>query len=570
MRRALAALLWLAATAAHAQTGGEDLGDTGAPPPSAEDLGKTPEEPPPADPAPAAEAPPPPKKRKAPSADAGVAPAAPAAGASATAAAPSAEQAQKIAKLKADLGAALRAEPGDGRALEALAQTWFADSVLAADAELRALLKLARGRSLLLQRRFDESLDALTDARQAAETLPGPTQRPLLAQVKFRVAEIEEARDAEGERCGQVLGLKRLAKLEGEEARKRVEAVAQKFQVAVKIGDRFWARRAAFRIAALYESYYRKSVDAKPGFRGVAMPSPAAVSRFDESTLVAGLLHGRWPAEIARLYGEVIASIDAREPDPILLELARGRAAELARLEAPAASPVQSPWLKDEHEGLIRYARRYEVKDRDIWLAVSAADAKPRLVEQLGRGPGTVDHAYALVALADAGPAPGSDEIAKALASGDARTRVAGLFAAERHPDAALAETLIKNYLALSDADRRGAFSTAAAALWGEAARSLGALRALADKDRALAEKLVADTRLSAWDRAFIVAEVGDARLQYPLQSLVNDRDPNAAATALYALFVTRGPNARGLLRPTAEGVMGCVSRGIQRLDTGR
>ncbi|MCC7112050.1 MAG: hypothetical protein IT382_22335, partial [Deltaproteobacteria bacterium] len=236
--RALAALLWLTATAAHAQTGGEDLGDTGAPPPSAEDLGKTPEEPPPAEATPEAgvpEATPQPKKRKAPAADAGMAPAA------AAAAAPSAEQAQKIAKLKADLDAGLRAEPGDGRALEALAQTWFADSVLAGDAELRALLKLARGRSLLLQRRFDESLDALTDARQAAETLPGPTQRPLVAQVKFRVAEIEEARESAAERCGQALGLKRLAKLEGEEARKRVEAVAQKYQVAVKLGDRFWA-----------------------------------------------------------------------------------------------------------------------------------------------------------------------------------------------------------------------------------------------------------------------------------------------------------------------------------------
>ena len=568
--RALAALLWLTATAAHAQTGGEDLGDTGAPPPSAEDLGKTPEEPPPVEAAPEAGVPeaPPPKKRKAPAADAGVAPAAPAA--AAAAAAPSAEQALKIAKLKADIEAGLRAEPGDGRALEALAQTWFADSVLAGDAELRALLKLARGRSLLLQRRFDESLDALTDARQAAETLPGPTQRPLVAQVKFRVAEIEEARESAAERCGQALGLKRLAKLEGEEARKRVEAVAQKYQVAVKLGDRFWARRAAFRIAALYEGYHRKSLDAKPGFRGLALPSPAAVSRFDEATLVAGLLHGRWPAEIARLYGEVIASIDAREPDPILLELARARVAELGRLEAPASSPVQSPWLKDEHEGLIRYARRYEAKSRDMWLAISAADAKPRLVEQLGRGPGTVDHAYALVALADAGPAPGTEEIAKALASGDARTRVAGLFAAERHPDSALTETILKNYLALSDNDRRGAFASVSAALWGEAGRSLGALRALADKDRALAEKLVSDSRLSAWDRAFIVAEIGDARLQYPLQSLVNDRDPNAAATALYALFVTRGPNARGLLRPTAEGALGCVSRGIQRLDTGR
>lgn len=561
MLRGLAALLWLTATAAHAQTEGDDLGDTGAPPPSAEDLGKAPAEPPPPEVPAEAVAPAPKRKKSAGSS----APAQPAA----APAAPSADTTQKVAKLKADLDAALRADPGDARALEALAGTWLPDGVVAGDAQLRALVKLGRGRALLLQRRFDEALDALTDARQAAETLPTPVQRPLVAQVKYRVGEIEELREPEAERCGQALGLKRLAKLEGEEARRHLEAVAQRYQVAVKLGDRFWGRRAAFRIAALYEGYYRRGLDAKPGFRGIALPSPTAVSRFDEAALVADLLHDRWPAEIARLYSEVIASIDARDPDPILLEMARTRAAELGRLSAPAASHVHSPWHKEEHEGLVRYARRYEEKNHDMWLAVSAADAKPRLVEQLGRGPGTVDHAYALAALADAGPPPGTDEIAKALASGDVRARVAALFAAERHPDTALADTILKGYLALPEAERRHAFSSVSAALWGEAARSLLALRALADKNRELAEKLVADTRLSAHDRAWIVAEIGDARLQYPLQSLTNDRDPNAAATALYAMFVTRGANARGLLRPSAEGAVGCVSRAIQRLDPG-
>lgn len=559
MRSLTAALLWLAAAGALAQDGGDDLGDTGAPPPTAEDLGKTPHEEPAAPGEDGAGAPAPPPTPEAPPKRKPTSPVAPAA--------PSADTAAKVAKLKVDLDAALRADPGDQRALEALAGTWLPDGVLAGDQELVALVKLARGRSLLLQRRFDESLDALTDARRAAETLPATLQRALVGQVKFRAAEVEEARAPEIERCGQALGLKRLARREGEEARRRIEDAAQRYQAAVKIGDRFWGRRAAFRTAALYEGFYRASLGAKPGLRGASLPSPAAVSRFDESGLVADLLYGRWPAEIARLYGEVIASIDARDPDPVLLEEVRARAAELGKMSAPDSALVKSPWYGDEREGLVRYARRYEMRAKDMWLAVSAADAKPRLVEQLGRGPGTVDHAFALAALADAGPPPGADEIAKALASTDVRARVVGLFAAERHPDALLAETILTQYLALPEAERKKAFTTVQETLWSEAARSVLALRALADKDRALAEKLVGDTRLSAWDRAFIVAEIGDARLQYPLQNLMNDRDANAAATALYGLWVTRGKNASGLLRPSAEGVVGCVSRGIQRLD---
>ncbi|MCC7070946.1 MAG: hypothetical protein IT383_06475 [Deltaproteobacteria bacterium] len=560
MRPLAAALLWLAATGALAQGGGDDLGDTEAPPPSAEDLGKTPHEepaPPPEAPAEASDAAP-------------AAPAAPKRKASGPAApvAPSADSVAKVAKLKVDLDLALRAEPGDARALEGLAGTWLPDGVLASDQELVALMKLGRGRALLLQKRFDESLDALTDARRAAETLPAALQRSLVAQVKFRAAEVEEARAPDMERCGQALGLKRLARFEGEEARRRIEAAAQRYQAAVKIGDRFWGRRAAFRTAALYEGYYRASLAVKPGLRAASLPSPAAVSRYDESALVADLLYGRWPAEIARLYGEVIASIDARDPDPVLLELVRARAAELGKLSAPEGGLVKSPWYAEEREGLVRYARRYEMRTRDMWLAVSAADAKLRLVEQLGRGPGTIDHAFALAALADAGPPPGTEEIAKALASSDVRARVVGLFAAERHPDVALTDTIITHYVALSEQERRKAFGSVQDTLWSEAARSLLALRALADKDRALAEKLVGDPRLSPWDRAFIVAEIGDARLQFPLQNLMNDRDANAAATALYGLWVTRGKNASGLMRPSAEGPVGCVSRAIQRLDT--
>jgi hypothetical protein len=569
--RALASL-WAAALAvalassARAQEEPADLGDTGAPPPSAEDLGVVPpdgDEPlPPVYPTGKKKRPEPKGEPKGePMREPGAVvdsprPARPAP-APAPVAPPSAEVAARAKKLKEDTHALLIAEPGDARALEALVGGGVQDALYAAEPTLRPLLKLARARSLLLQGRLDEALNALGEVRALAEPLPSRAQRRFTAEVRYRQAEIEELRTKPAVPCGP-LGLKRLAALEGRAARQRMESVANRYRQVVKVGERFWSRRAAFRSAALSDDFYRRALAPPEGFRGVTLPNPFAVSRVDTKALVGDVFGGAWPAEISRLYSEVIASIDVREPDPILLGQVRERAAAFARIEVPDGESAVNPWLAEEKHGLIRFNRRFEMKTERGWTAIEAAEAKAALTTAYARGAGTIEHAYALAASADSIPAPPADVVSAAIAHADPRVQLAGLYAAEKHPNPETLDALVERAAAAS---RQPAFSTLQASLYGTRERALNALRTLANKDRTLAEKLLIDARLPPRERVWIVAELGEARLQYTLQSLSRDRDPVVAATALYALFLAAGKNAAGWMRATEPGVVGCVSK---------
>lgn len=469
---------------------------------------------------------------------------------------------------RASLVALLQAEPGDARALDAAAASALPGALHSRDPVLRALQRLARARALLLSGRFDESLHVLADVRNQADALPPTEQRRVLGEARFREAEIEEARQRPPAPCDP-LGLERLAVHEGRRAQARMEALTSRYRAVVKVGDLFWARRAAFRLATLSDDFYRVAAASAGNARGLNLPSPFALSVADTREILGPMFTGAWRAEISRLYAELLTSVEAREPDAVLLDLARARASAFARLELPAGERLHNPWLSEERPGLVRFNRRHERKtEGGAWAIIPPAAGAAAMAAQLALPLGSVGHAYALSGLADEGRAPPPIEAVRAaLEHPEPRVRLAGLHAAERSPSPVLLEVLVRIAENAEGAARGAgagpAFDTLQATLFGERERAVLALRALAAKDRDAAEKIVTDGRIPVRERAWLVAELGEPRLMPALQSMTRDRDPAVAATAIYALVVAAGRNAAGWLRPWDADVVGCVSRAL-------
>jgi hypothetical protein len=193
---------------------------------------------------------------------------------------------------------------------------------------------------------------------------------------------------------------------------------------------------------------------------------------------------------------------------------------------------------------------------------------------QLKKGPGTpgkVEYAWALSGLATiAADKVSLDDIKAALADNDIRVVVAGLVATERVVDGkggaekavALREPVTAAWVAaVALAPKAKPFSTLQGSLFGAHERSLMALQAIARADRNAADAIVVDERLPAFERAWIIAELADARYAQRFDSWGWDKDERVAALAVWGGFAARGRNAGYLLRPTAEGLVGCVSR---------
>jgi hypothetical protein len=472
----------------------------------------------------------------------------------------------KANQLADDLRAALSAEPGDARALEVLATLPPGDAMFAVDPALKPLVKIARARALLLQARVEEASALLNEARPLVAALSGRSQRALVALLRYREAEIDETRArAATTTCG-ALGLRRISLYEGKSAGQRVEEIAAKYRHAVVAGERFWSRRAAFRIAVAHDDFYRRALAAPSTYRGVPLPSPLSMGRVDTQTLLAGVLGGAWPEEISRLYSEVIASVDARAPDAALLAQARERAAAFARLETPRGETAENPWFGDEKPGLVRFSRQWQRMQADgTWSVIKPDDGQKAALEALALPLGSIERAYALVSLAEAGAAVPPSAVLEALATNEPRIVLAGILAAEKNPELAFFDLLV----VIAAKPTSGVpFGTLQDALYGPRERALLALRALVNDNRAASEVLLADERLAVRERAWIVAELGESRLQYALQGMLWDKDSLAAATALYALVGAAGNKGAAHLRPTQLGPVGCVSKVLA--DTAR
>ncbi len=485
-------------------------------------------------------------------------------------AAPTPEQVDKAARLLAELDAALRREPCDPKALETLVGFNVTDAHLAAEPLLRATLRLAKGRLALAQGRWDDAQAALADARAVIDPGGAAPQRRLASQWRYRQAELQDARGRATKTCGQELGLSRLSAFESKVIKDRLKNAAAKYRQAIQGSEPFWSRRAAYRTAALYEATYRSVLTAPRSLRAVKLPNPFTVATASTATLTGDLLTGAWPQEMTRLYTEVAAAIDAREPDEVLATLARDSADALSKVRVVGVDDTATnPYLDAQRPGLLRVRRGLERLGDAGWSSVpvdGTPAAKDALRAAVAAGPGDVQFAYALAGLAELNDALSEDILRAALSSQDSKVRLAALVAIERAPQAGLLDAIVKLYVATPVAAQRTAFTTLQGALFGEPERALLALRALAAKERALADTLLQDERLPLAERVWLVAELQESRLVARLQALAWNNDPVVASRAIFALYLTQGKNALGYARPQADGVVGCVSRAVHAM----
>jgi hypothetical protein len=569
------AVLW--AALAVAGQADDDLGGAPLAGPSAADLGAAtePEEP-------EEKKPPPTPTTTTTTTTTTTKPKAPPAPAPAPAPAPKADVAgeEKANKVRADLEAALL-DLSDKKALtsklESLSSSSIPEASFVAEPRLKPLLKLVRARAHLVAGRFDEADVALKDARAAFDavqlSLEEPQARRLSAALRFFAAAVLEGRaraDLFTIGCGQPLGLKKLASDEARRRRKLLEDVADKFLPVSHGPDRLWGRRAAFEVAALYEDVARYGL-VEPSYRSVPLPSPYSIELAGTGPLLDPLVT-TWLGEIRRSYGELIAAIDVREPDPVLVEKMRERAAALATVPLPVSEPLKNPWAKDLHDGVVRLAKRTERRTpAGRFVPVETKVGIASMLAALPKGPGTIDHAYALVGLAEAAPEKVSAaDIVAALEHSDDRVVVAGLLAAEQvvtgkggDDKAAILREPVTAAFAASSAESKKtkAFTSLQASLYSRYERGLLALAAIAKADRAGAEAIVADERIPAVERAWMIAELADARFAVRFDNWAWDRDERVAALAVWGGVVARGRHASYLLRPSADGLVGCVSR---------
>jgi hypothetical protein len=497
------------------------------------------------------------------------------------------DPAERAARFRVEVDGALADLNPDERALQqrldVVVGTWVTDNVYAIDVALRPLHRLAKVRALALAGRVDDADAALRDATRAADpavrALEPLDARRLQAAIRFGAALVVEARArAELARptCGPALGLRRLAQDEARARRRLLDDVAAAYLPIARGPDRFWGRRAAFQVARLYEDVSRRS-DLPGSLRTATLPSPYAIDVVDTAALVRPVIDG-WLGEIRRSYAEIAAAVDARDPDPELATRARARADALS-LSVPddtsalGGERVENPWSAAMHEGLVRVAERPERRNaQGRFVPVETRAALVAMTAALER-PGTVDHAFALVGLARL--APQKITAAALLAAlGHADERVVGaalvavvdVVAADGGVEkaAAVREAVVAAWAAAPDEAKRALFSTAQRALYGRAERALLALQAIARVDRDSADLLAADPRLPAVERAWLVAELADARFAGHFDGWAWDKDERTAALATWGGYVARRQYAGYLLRPQADGLIGCASRAAQ------
>jgi hypothetical protein len=303
----------------------------------------------------------------------------------------------------------------------------------------------------------------------------------------------------------------------------------------------------------------------------VQLPSPFLIDERDGSEILRPLIAPRvatWPREISRAYDVLHEELTRKGDDPALLAEVNAARDAFRTLEELPREVARNPWLDELGPGLLRRTQRgFEERTADgSWRILEEAEGRARVTAALARGVGTVEGAWALVALSGA-PVPAEDALfLEALRSPDERVRVSALIALSNAPRAGLYEALVQHWQQLEVGPEEPLLPSLQHALFGEKDRTLLALRALADRERDLAGKLADDARLPPRIRAYLLAELGDTRLLDRYQRLVAVPDRTTAAIALYGTYLAAGKRMIWSLRPHDPEPVGCVSRNLKGL----
>lgn len=487
------------------------------------------------------------------------------------------------------LQAVLQKDPLQPRDMEAVCASPVPRRILIEHPIIDLRLRLCAAKAAEMLGRPALAHERYASARDLTLALPeGSVPKERIAEAHFQVAAYAEERLRNFKLCGRDLGLTQLASFEKAEWLARLDEVTTLYNEVVRIDEPSWTLRALHRVVALHDSYFRQFfLSPPPTYRGTVLPSPLSIDAWPSPATRGVQLSPQralWPKEIELLYEVVLERAQRESPTALPAELRdlQTRADAFLQLDKLPSDSARNPWATDWQAGMIRRVGvGFEMRDESgAWHGLPREDARAKLSEWLLHSPPTSVHfAYALVALAESGSALEDAAVLSALSHPHARVRLAGVIAAEAAPRASYFEALLalweqeraqtagpqsplatlpKSQPPLELAPR---FESLQDTLYAVPERILLALRAIVDRERHLAAKVVSDPRLPTIEKAWLLAELGDPHLLASYRHWTKHPDGDVVATGLYGAYLAAGNRMFWLLQPKRMDAAGCVSQ---------
>ncbi|MCP4499552.1 MAG: hypothetical protein GY822_06250 [Deltaproteobacteria bacterium] len=507
----------------------------------------------------------------------------------------------KAHALVSDVEAAWIDKERHPRELLFLCTQWLPDWIFKARPSLQNYLKLCEATAAFrlgdLKKAAQQSANLLSDIERHPLTEESLRTR---AEAMLLTVRIEHSPLAEYEACGSKLGLSLLRTFEAESFLRSSKQATAGHRAVFEAGDPLQTLRALLFILENHAHILDKAyVIPEESFRGVALPSPLVtfslspkpnaqqkrqkeewLTEYDRLARQAQILLG----ETAITQGLPHRNVQRADAQARLSLLAKRR----KNLDDEPKSIATNPFAARVQDGfLVHVGKRFFVRKGEHWEPIAqktarkniGADlvtlaqlleppAKPVPDAPVKKAPVDAKLAYSLAASDDV-----SDGLlGRALETEDPLLRIAALVWIQHHPHEGHDKILLahwrKHFPATTDIN--AAFSSLQNALFSEDARAILAFLSLAEKERDLALNLSYQNALPWSLRAWMLAELGDTRVRYRVQELVDIPDEEASAIALYGSYRANGERSLWLMNRRRAGIAGCVARHIQELHNER